>query len=350
MKAVVFRGEGNLVLEDYPLPPLKEGWVRIRVEEAGICGSDLHVLKLGYQRSPGDVEGQILGHENAGVVVEVGKKVNKIKGGERVGIRPWITCEKCSYCQSGLFVHCPEAGITGYDYPGGFAQFIDAPEAIVFKLPDSVSFSEATQIDGAACAVHALAVGNFKPGGTEVVIGDGAIGLLSMQTALLSAPKNLIMVGKHEKNLTLASKLGATTTINLTKVNPLEVVKEITKGKGADAVIEAVGRESNSVEDAIQMVAPSGKVIVMGVFTEPRPISLKDVLYKSVEIIGSLVYGYWGGKSEFQIALDLIKDKKIKVEPLVTHKLELERIKEALHIFTNKNETGAIKVILLPQK
>ena len=350
MKAVVFRGKGNLVLEDYPLPLLKQGWVRIRVEEAGICGSDLHVLKLGYQHSSGDMEGQILGHENAGVVVEAGKKVNKIKEGERVAIRPWITCGKCSYCRSGFFVHCPEAGIIGYEYPGGFAQFIDVPETIVFKISDSVSFSEATQIDGVSCAVHALAVGNFKPGETEVVIGDGAIGLFSIQAALLSNPKNLIVVGKHEKNLKIASELGATATININEANPIEAVKEITKGKGADVVIETVGRESDTVEDAIQMAAPAGRIVLMGVFTEPRTISLRSMLFKEIKIVGSLAYGYWGDKSEFQMALDLMEDKKIKVEPLITHKLELERIKEALHIFTNKNETGAIKVILLPQK
>ncbi len=350
MKAVVFRGKGDLHVEEYSLSPLKEGWARIRVEEAGICGSDVHVRHAGFFSSPGDMEGHILGHENAGVVVEVGKGVNRIKEGDRVAVKAWITCGKCAYCQTGVSTYCPEAKLIGYAYPGGFAPFMDAPENLMFKLPDSVSFSEASQADPVACGIHALSVGEFEAGGTAVVIGDGAIGLFAMQAAGLNTPKNLIMVGKHQKNLKIASQLGATEVVDVTQVDPIQAVEEITKGEGADMVIEAVGREADTAEQAIQMACPTGRVIIMGVFTGPRPISLPAVFFKGLKIIGSPAYMYWGRREEFQRALDLIEAKKIKVTPLITHKVELERTKEGFDILGNKNETGAIKVNVLPQK
>ena len=349
MKAVVFRGKGNLVVEEYPLQSLKEGWVRVRIQEAGICGSDLHVLGKGYDENPGDLEGKILGHENAGIVAELGPGVRSSWKGQRVGVKPWITCRGCHYCESGWFVHCPTAGITGgADYSGGYAEFLDVPAVNLYPLPDSVSFSEATQLDSTACGVHAVAMAELKPGGSVVVIGDGNIALLALQVAALSSPKHLVMVGKHEKNLQLARKLGATQVIDLTKTNHLEAVKEITGGVGADVVIEAVGRKSDTISDAVTMVAPTGKVIMMGVFTEPRPVPLKDVLLKNVKILGSLVYGYWGAYEEFQLALDLIEAGKVQVEPLVTHRFPLDKATEAIHTFTHKNESGALKVIFVP--
>lgn len=350
MKAAIFRGKSGFSLEEYPLSSLKQGWVRVRIEEAGICGSDLHIIAQGYERSPGDMEGHIMGHENAGVIAELGEDVTGLKVGDRVGIKPWISCEKCSYCQGGSFIHCSMAGVTGYKYPGGFAQFIDVPETIAYKIPDSVSFSEATQLDGVACAVHALHVSELKPAETVVVIGDGTIGLYAMQGAFLSSPKHLVMVGKHGKNLDLASQFGATEIVDVSRSDSVQVVKSITGGKGADVVIEAVGRETDTVEDAIQMLAPNGRAVVMGVFTTPRLISVGEILYKSLKVVGSLVYGYWGDKNEFQMALELIADKKIKTNPLVTHKLKLEEIRQAFHIFTHKNESGAIKVMLIPPK
>jgi 2-desacetyl-2-hydroxyethyl bacteriochlorophyllide A dehydrogenase len=348
MKAVVFHDKGNLSVEEYPLQPLKEGWVRVKIEEAGICGSDLHVLDEGYYMKPGDMEGKILGHENAGVVAELGPGVRSVREGERVGVKPWITCHRCRYCESGWFVHCPTGGITGYEYLGGFAEFLDVPEVNLYSLPDSVSFTEATQLDAAACGVHAVAIAGLRPQATIVVIGDGTIGLMALQAVSLSSPRHLVMVGKHENNLRLAQEFGATDIVNLGVSDPIESIEDITAGAGADIVIEAVGRKADTVSDAVTMAAPTGRVIIMGAFTEPRPIPLKDVLFKNIQILGSLVYGYWAGYEEFQLALDLIEAGKVQVEPLVTHKFPLENVKEAIHAFTHKSESGAMKVILSP--
>jgi threonine dehydrogenase-like Zn-dependent dehydrogenase len=350
MKAIVFREKGDLELEEYTLPPLKHGWVRIRVEEAGICGSDVHVRNKGFLFEPGDLEGQVLGHENAGVVVELGKGVTSTKEGERVVANSWVTCGKCPYCQTGNLAHCPELKIIGYAYPGGFAPFVDAPEELLFKIPDSVSFSEGCQIDPAACGIHALALAELKAGGTVVVIGDGAIGLFAVQAAALHSPRNLILAGMQKNSLRLASQLGATNVIDVTEADPVEAVEEITRGEGVDAVIEAVGGTADTMQQAIGMARPTGRIIVMGVFTGLQPVSMETVLLKGLKIVGGLAYTYWGLRHEFQRALDLLEATRIKVEPLITHKVALERTAEGFDLLKDKNRTGAIKVTVLPQQ
>jgi len=345
LKAAIFYGAGDIRVEERPLPRIGPGEVLVKIKAAGICGSDLH----GYRSAPRHSEGHMFGHEYSGEVVEVAEDVKGLGVGDRVGLEPLVGCGECGYCLSGNYHLCPEL----WHIPG-FAEYQKFPQGKAFKLPDDVSYKEASTLDCIAVAVHAAKLSALKGGETALVLGSGTIGLFTMQTLKAFGAGVVYETGTYDFQVRLAKELGADASINARTEDLVGKMKELTGvevvwGKevprGIDHVFEAIGGPKNPLEDALRVVRRGGTVTVIG---DPKnPINLSSFVMREIRIIGSSSYAYCDQKPEFQIALDLLANGKVKAKKVITHTFTLDEIKEAFDVASDKN-TGCIKVVVEP--
>jgi L-iditol 2-dehydrogenase len=213
------------------------------------------------------------------------------------------------------------------------------PASKCHRLPDAISFEEASLVEPLAVAVHAVNLASLEKGEDIGIIGSGAVGVMTLQVAKNIGAGNIFVVDTLDYRLELAKKLGATTTINAKKENPIQ---RILSDGGVDAVFEAVGHEE-TVQQAIAMVKKGGKVIVIGMLEATMELPMLDVVVKEIEIRGS--YGYTS--DDFEQALNLIAKGKVKVKPLITHVLPLRDIARGFDILSRGAE-NVIKVVLKP--
>lgn len=345
MRAAIFYGAGDIRIEERPLPRVGSGEVLVKIKAAGICGSDLH----GYRSAPRHSEGHMFGHEYSGEVVEVAKDVKGLSVGDRVGLEPLVGCGECDYCLSGNYHLCPKL----WHIPG-FAEYQKFPQGKAFKLPDNVSYKEASTLDCIAVAVHAAKLSGLKGGETAAVLGAGTIGLFTMQTLKAFGAGAVYETGTYGFQVELSKELGADASINVRTEDLVAKIKELTGAevvrgqelpRGVDHVFEAIGGPKNPLEDALRLVRRGGTVTVIG---DPKnPINLSSFVMREIRIIGSSSYAYCDQKPEFQIALDLLTHGKVNAKKVVTHTFPLDRIREAFDVASDKN-TGCIKVVVEP--
>jgi 2-desacetyl-2-hydroxyethyl bacteriochlorophyllide A dehydrogenase len=349
MKAARFYSGNDIRIEEVPDPQPASGWVLVDIEAAGICGSDLHGWRSGVMWRP-ELGVRTIGHELAGRVKALGRGVADLKIGQRVGVEPLVGCGSCRYCRIGDYHLCPDLSHIGLVYPGGFAEMTTAPRDKVFPLPDNVSMDVAGFLDVYACAVHAAHRVPLTVADTVVILGMGAIGLTAGQVAKVAGARRVIVVGTRDEPLKLAMEAkAADVVINLRKEKAVEAVQDLTGGRGADAVIEAVGGQADSVQMALDMVGKGGTVGIMGWYPDPQRIDLKPGMMKEVNFLWIWSYAKWKGIPEFQISIDLLAEGKVRGEPLVTHRLPLDRIIDGFVAADKKAESGAIKVIIKPR-
>lgn len=340
MKAGVVYGPMDIKVEEVDVPTPGRGEVLLKVKAAGICGSDLH-----YHRSAASkerVRRLMGGHELSGYITEVGEGVTSRLVGERVGVEPLLGCGNCNYCQTGRYHLCK-----GLKHPGGgFQEYTVLSQDKVFPIPDQVTYEEAATLDCFAVAVHAVHRSALSIADSVAVIGDGAIGLSTLQIAKVSGAKNLALIGHHDKNLEIGKKVGADLTINSKKDDVLPAILEFTNGDGCDIVFETVGGRSDTINRAIEMTRPGGRVVVIGIFTVGCEIPLWKALRYEIDVIFSYSYSTWNGQSEFQIALDLLSKGRIDARSLITHKFTIDKLKDAFACALNKDESSALKVMI----
>ncbi|MGD0112971.1 MAG: alcohol dehydrogenase catalytic domain-containing protein [Armatimonadota bacterium] len=267
VQAVILRGPGRLEVTDIPEPPLGPGHVLVRVQACGICGSDLRYLRgenpwsqhtLGLRLpSPPDM---VLGHEFAGDIVRVSDASLETRLGERVAVLAYRGCGACFYCQRGQPNLCADtahighgAGWGGAEYnPGGMAELCPVWSEMAYLLPSSISYDEATLLDGAAVAVHAVTRAEVAEGDWVVVIGCGPIGLLALQVARARGAR-VVATDIASGPLALAAELGAKITVPAEHGSIAEAVVSATDGIGAAAVLNSVGTP-RSITDSMQLL------------------------------------------------------------------------------------------------
>jgi 2-desacetyl-2-hydroxyethyl bacteriochlorophyllide A dehydrogenase len=354
MKAAMFYGGTDIQVEDLPLPEPGPGEVLVRVRSAGICGSDLH----GYRgqspwetRNQGPRVGRENGHELAGEVAGIGAGVNRLKVGQRVGIEPehLIGCGSCEYCRRGDTHICPNRGSRGGSRHGshGFSEYDVCLASNVHALPDSVSTDAAAILDCYACGVHAVHHVRIKPDSTVVILGTGAIGMTLGQVLKASGARQVIMVGTREEPLAVATEGGAADVgIANSKTDPVAAVLELTGGQGADVVFETVGSMAPTLDQAIQMARRGGTVCILGIFTYLPELDVRTGYSKELTITWANSYSTWDGRSEYDIALDLLATGRVRAEPMITHHYPLAQIGEAFAAAADKKGSGAIKVMV----
>lgn len=348
MKAGVFHHFRDIRFEDVEDVKLEKGDkfdVLIKVRAAGVCGSDIaHFIGAHCDELP---EGSVMGHELCGEVVETGGSVTNVKVGDRVGIEPLIGCGRCGFCLQGDYYLCSDLRHIGYYYSGGFAEYCKAPHEKVYRLPDNISFEEASTLDCYAVAVHGLHRVTVNVGDTVVVFGAGPVGLCMAQAVKAAGVKNIVIIDVIDGVLDVARKAGFEFALNSTETDVYKSVMELTGGRGADIVFDGAGGSAPILDTAVKMLRARGTLGVIGMRGELKFDSVA-AHFKEIDIKYIFSYGYWDYKTEFEIALDLISSGKIDASRLITHKFPLKDIEKAFAAALDKKASNAVKVVLIP--
>lgn len=331
MKAIIISKNGKIDYKEIKEPKTKKGYVKIKVKAAGLCGSDTQKL-FSDRNVLGSVKSRIWGHEISGIVYKVGKNIKEFKIGNRVVVNPLVRNKN---------EDITKAKSIGKDYPGGFADFVLVPYQNLKKIPSDIKFEEAVLVDSIAAALHGYNLSGSPTKKDILIIGDGSLALITSFLCLEFGNK-VTIVGKNDNNLKIASKFGAT----ILKDNEAKNLKQ-----NYDFVFEVVGRKQNrTLRQAIKLIRPCGMIIVLGVFEKGfvGEIPLREFFYKEGKIIGSNSYGFFKGKNEFDIAVDLLKKLKLRFSYIITHTIPLRDFKKGLNLIKNKKDSGAIKIVFRP--
>lgn len=348
MIAALLKKPGKFEITDIPYPGATPEEAIVEVKACGICGSDLRYFygdnpwarqTLGIRKpNPPDM---ILGHELAGEVVDTGCRVVPI---------PFKACEECNYCRRGLHHLCGKmkhlghsAGWQGVKYnPGGYAQFCAIWKDKLYPLSHSISYEEATFLDGLAVAVHAVRKAGIEPGDEVGILGSGPIGLSIMQVAKTFGAKRTFVTDVYPKPLAIAQELGADTLINVSEEDAVKRVMEETGNIGLKAVFNTVGTRETVIQ-SLKMLRRGGCAVLMAGLSTKLVLDF-DLLAGEHSLITSANYLY----PDFQTAIDLMESKRVKVRPMITHRFPLREIKKAFQIMEDKKKYAAVKVILFP--
>lgn len=323
-------------VQDIPAPERHPGEVRICIEYAGICGSDMAILhgKNPFARYP-----VTPGHEFSGRVAE-SDPGSKFKKGDLVTARPVLTCGQCKACLSGNHNHCPELRVLGVHLDGAYAEEIVVPEEIVKAIPAGLSADVASMAEPVAVAYHINRRARLIPGQNIAVIGAGVIGNLIFQVARAQGADKILATDIVEERLPLAVAVGADWAINSKKIDPVAFTREKV-GAGFDVVFDLVGIEP-VVEQAINMTRAGGIIVLIAIPHEERlAFNYKELFRKELELVGTRVYN----DRDFEDTLQLLASGKIDAERLITDRVSLAKAVEAITLVETNPETS-FKVLL----
>jgi L-iditol 2-dehydrogenase len=324
VKAAVLRGAYDLNVEELPLPEVRPGHVLVNVKATAICGTDVGIYKGKILAPKLPV---IQGHESTGVVAEVGRDVVDVMVGDRVVLNSLIFCRHCPYCYSGMVNLCPNGGLMGRDLDGTFAEYVVVPDYSCIKLPDSISYEDGTSIIALATIFRSHDKVAITPGKTVAVIGQGAAGLMQTRLSLISGAEPVFAITRSQWKLDIAEKYGAR-VINAGRINPVSAVLEATDGLGVDLAIECVG-SSATLRQAMDMVRPGGTVLFFAIAPPVIDHFNGYALYsKEIRISGSKGMV----PKDFHMGIKLVESGKMDFNDLITHRFDLDHVKDALDL------------------
>jgi 2-desacetyl-2-hydroxyethyl bacteriochlorophyllide A dehydrogenase len=346
MKSAVFHQPYRMTVDEGPVPTAGPDDIVLRVHACGICGSDLHGYRAGLWVEPGE----IMGHEWAGEVTEVGANVRHLRPGDRVTV---------GNPGGGLGPGWEKS--VGYGLPGAYAEYVRIPGAHVpgrvGTIPEELSYDEAAALEPLRCALHAVHLAAPNPDDWAVVIGVGTIGLCCLQALRVVGGCRTIAIDISDRRLELATAFGADVTINARTEDVLARVTAITGaghyrwgsqaagrwGLGArvDCVIEAAGT-GGTLRQALEMVKPGGTVVQIALFEEEVTFDPTIITQKQIRLQGSAGFGL----APYEQAVELVRTGQIRLKPLVTHRFPLDAIVEAFETQMNTPVSG--KVIVAP--
>lgn len=342
MKAVVIRAPEDASFTDLPTPTPGPGQVRVRVAAAGVCMSDVEIWK--GTRPPDYVKYPVTpGHEWCGTVEEVGPGVTGLRAGQRVAVEGHNFCRSCFWCLRGETYLCATYNEHGFTMPGGFAEHVAARADLAHPFSDALSFEAAALSEPFACVVHGMRYVEMPAGGVVAVLGSGTLSLLSVALAKLSRPERIVVVTRSRLNEDITRRMGATDYL-IVDEDPVARLRDLSGGRGADVVLEAVGHES-AVPLSFELSRRGGTVVLMGIAgggrrppLDPDVFALKDLHVHGVFAYASRDYGE---------ALRLIESGSVDVGPLVTHRYALRDYDKAFALLTSRREP-VVKVLLQP--
>jgi alcohol dehydrogenase len=346
MNALVYHGPGRKAWEEVPRPTLlADTDALVRVDATTICGSDLHILK-------GDVpevtDGRILGHEAVGTVEEVGSGVKNLRPGDRVLVSCITSCGACRFCREGRYGQCLGGGgwILGHNIDGTQAEVVRVPfaDTSTYPVPEGVSDEEVLMLADILPTGYEVGVlnGRVQPGDVVAVVGAGPIGLSAILGARLFSPNHVVAIDLAASRLEAAKQFGADVVVNNSTEDPVEAVRSLTGGLGADVAIEAVGTPA-TFELTTRLVRPAGHVANIGVHGEPAVLHLEDLWTRDVTVTTGLVDTY-----STPTLLRLATSHQVDARRFVSHHFTLDQFVEAYDVFERAGETGALKIVLAP--
>ncbi len=340
MKAVVFHGKDiGLKFEDVPVPAIGIDEILVKVAACGVCHTDLHYIDHGvptFKKPP-----IILGHEASGIVEEAGANVTNVKKGQRVLMPAVLTCGRCSACREGRENICSNMKMLGNHLDGAYAEYMAVPAKDALDLPESIPLEEASVIaDALSTPYHAVKNrARVQPGDRVVVFGCGGVGVNAVQLAA-AVGAYVIAVDINDRKLQWASEFGAAKTINASQVDRID--KEIKKltGGGADIAIEVIGNP-RTIEQAFECVRVGGRLCVVGYTHEAISIVAGKIMFKELEIVGSL-----GCRPvDYVPLIRMVEQGKVDVAKMVTHRFGLDELSKA---FAVMKEGVSLRSIVVP--
>jgi L-iditol 2-dehydrogenase len=342
MKALLLSKYRQLEVTELPMPTVGTGEVLVRVGACGICGSDVH----GYDGSSGRrIPPIVMGHEAAGRIAAMGTGVTGLLEGDRVTFDSTIYCGACRYCKRGEVNLCDHRQVLGvscgdYSRAGAFAEFVAVPARVVYKLPESISFSEAAMLEAVAVAIHAVSRAEIGAETTALVVGAGTIGVLILQALRAAGCRRVYVSDVDGTRLKLAKELGATEVLLADKDVTSEILQR-TGGVGVDLAIEAVGR-NETVNAAIASVRKGGTVVLVGNISPEATLPLQKVVTRQIRLQGSCA-----SSGEYPEAIALMASGAIRVKPLIT---AIAPLAEGPQWFERlyAREPNLLKVVLTP--
>ena len=348
MKAVVYKEKGVFSLEERPRPSLRDPKDAIvKITLCSICSSDIHIKHGSVPRA---VPGTIVGHEMVGEVVETGPAVTKCRPGDRVAVNVETFCGECFFCQRGFVNNCTDehgGWALGCRIDGGQAEYVRVPFADngLNLIPEGVSDEQALFTgDILSTGYWAAQISEIKKGDTVLVLGAGPTGLCTLMCAALYEPGAIICTDISEERLELVrSRKLADQVLNPLKEDTVEAVRAMTGGRGADVVIEAAGGE-DTFRMAWEAARPNGTVCVVAMYEEAQQLPLPDMYGKNLTFKTGGVDG-----CDCEEILSLIREGKIDITPLITHRFALSEIDAAYDVFENRKD-HVIKAAVVPDR
>jgi propanol-preferring alcohol dehydrogenase len=342
MKAVRLYEGPELRVEEAPEPEAGPGQIRVAIQAAGVCGTDLHAAQ---GELPVPTLPVIMGHEGAGIVEALGEGVTDFREGDRVLLLPSETCGTCPACEAGHLGLCRGARIFGMARDGTFAEKIAVPVSCALPLPAGIPFEHgAILADAVATAYHALATRAGVSGGERIaVIGCGGVGHHAILLARLLGAKTIVAVDESRGALRRAEEAGADATVEVSAANARKAIRQAAGGGGPELVIEYAGKKA-SVELAIASVARAGRVIVGGVGMEsPELGPLVSFVGKEIGVMGSMGYT----RAELERVVELTATGKLDLSGSITARYPLARAAEALEDLASRRN-DPVRLALLP--
>src|SRR6202521_251678 len=346
MLAAVYRGVNDVRTETVPVPKIGRGEMLVRVHSCGVCGTDLKKISTGSHSAP-----RIFGHETSGVVAAVGEGVQNYRLGDRVMVFHHIPCRQCFYCQHKTFAQCAtykKVGCTAGFEPsgGGFAEYVRVMNWIVehgtVRIPDGISFEQACFVEPVNTSVKGIEALHLRPRETVLAIGQGPIGIL-LSVLAKRAGASVITSDLYPERLRMGLSFGLDLTIDASLANVVERIRGLTEGRGADAVILAVGGNS-LIRTAMDAARPGGRILLFAqtqhgeAAIDPAAICVDEK---------TLVGSYSASVDLQEESVRFVMNREMDLERLVSHRFPLPESQQALELAAHP-QPSSMKILIQP--
>lgn len=345
MKAAVLEELRRLAVKEVDKPSVDADSILVKVKAVGICGSDIRIYNHGNNR----VElPQIIGHEAAGIVEEVGEHVTKFKVGDRISLGADVPCGECEFCEKGIGNNCQINYAMGYQFAGSFAEYVLLNRMVVnhgpiHHIPDHVTFNEAALAEPLACVINALEMSNIRIGDTVVVIGAGPIGCMLVEMSKRMGASKVILVQRSKERLEMAKVFGADVHVCTLEEDSVHRVLEETGGLGADVILTA-NSSPEAQQTAMYMAKNRARVNFFGGLAKGDSELVIDtnlIHYKELFVLGS----HGSVPEQHKRAVDLIANRVIDMKKYQSHHFALEEIETAFSVASSRK---GMRVIVNP--
>ncbi len=343
MKALNLVAYQQFEYTDVPDPSLAPDEVLVEVKACGICGSDIHGMDGSSGRRQPPI---VMGHEGSGVIRELGADVQHWNVGDRVTFDSTVYCGDCHFCKRDQVNLCENRRVLGvscgdYRRNGAFAQYLNVPARILYRVPDNLSFEQAAFAEPISIALHAVSLVPVQSGDSAVVVGAGLIGLLVVQALKIAGAGKIIAVDLDDKRLALAKELGASVSLRADDPEILTKIQEETGGDGADVSMEVVGM-TPTLNLAIHCLRKGGSAGLVGNLSAQTEFPMQAVVTREITL-----YGSCAATGEYADALRYIASGEIQIDPLISATAPLSEGADWFHRLY-KNDEGLLKVLLQP--
>jgi D-arabinitol dehydrogenase (NADP+) len=341
MKAVVYDAARSYTVKEIPTPDAGAGEVRIKVDQVGVCGTDLHIHEGDFNA----VFPLIPGHELVGVVDQIGAGVTRFRVGEQVTVNPNVYCGHCDYCLSGRLILCENLKGYGSNFPGFFADYVTVPENLVFSV-DGLPKETAVFTEPAACAMHGLETLELRPGSSVLVFGAGPTGLLLAQLITSGGASSVTVAAPTQFKLDTAAGLGIDRTVQISRDDAEGNIAKLRAaspgGDGYDVVVEATG-STRIGEICVPLTRNGGTVLVYGVTRGDEVVKFHpfDVFRREITIKGS-----FAEVTSFAAAIAALRGGRAKTDGIITHRFSLDDYGKALDAL--EHDPSVHKVVIVP--